>query len=258
MRFLLLGPLEVRRADGGRVELRRLKLRQLLAYMLLNRGRAVSTERLSSALWGERPPASAHGNLKTYVSMLRNELRATGASIRTVPSGYRLDAPQDSLDVVRFEEHRAAGAAALARGDHAAAARHLRAAAELWRGPALEDLVGESEALRNAATLLDDRLIETLHRLAAVHRRLGEYGEAVAWLRVALAIYPLHERLWADLMIALYEDGRRGDALAAYLQCRDVLTEQLGVEPGPHLAELHQRILAARPPTLADARGAAR
>ncbi|MEV7804544.1 AfsR/SARP family transcriptional regulator [Microbispora sp. NPDC088329] len=239
--------MEIHRNDGTPVHLARLKVRQLLALMLLNSGVALTVDRIVTMLWSDLPPVSARGNVKTYVSMLREKLAGTGASLVTVPNGYRLDLSPGHLDVASFDALRELGTMSIAGGDDEAAVGHLGDALRLWRGSALQDIVEGSDVLSSMAEMLNERRITVVRTLASTFLRLGRGPEAIDHLRVAVSGNPVNESLWGDLMVALCQEGRRGDALMAYAQCRAVLSEALGVEPSHHLASLHQRILITDP-----------
>nr|WP_062343095.1 AfsR/SARP family transcriptional regulator [Herbidospora sakaeratensis] len=243
MRFLLLGHFEIHRPDGSQLSVTRIKHRQLLALLLLDAPHTVSTERCIAALWGDAAPPSARRNLQTYIADLRKGLACSGVEIRTVPGGYRVTDVEDRLDLADFEAARSAAAAALAERDDAEAARLLRDGLALWRGGALQDLADSSEALRNAATRLDERRTAAVGDFAGACIRLGNYDEAIDQLRVAVARVPLREDLRARLMLALHKSGRRADALLAYHDCRAALVEHIGVGPSATLTALHDRIL---------------
>jgi SARP family transcriptional regulator, regulator of embCAB operon len=243
MRFLLLGHFEIHRPDGSHLAVTRVKHRQLLALLLLDSPHAVSTDRCIAALWGEDAPPSARRNLQTYVADLRKGLACSGVSIQTVPGGYRVTGVADRLDLSHFESARSAAAAALSARDDASAVRLLREALDLWRGAALQDLADSSQALRNAATQLDERRMATVSDFAGACVRLGVYEEAIDQLRIAVAWAPLREDLRAQLMLALHKSGRRADALLTYHDCRAALVERIGVGPSHTLTALHDRIL---------------
>ncbi|WP_062357543.1 AfsR/SARP family transcriptional regulator [Herbidospora yilanensis] len=243
MRFLLLGHFEIQRPDGSRLALTRIKHRQLLALLLLDSPHTVPTERCIAVLWGDGAPPSARRNLQTYIADLRKGLACSGVEIRTEPGGYRMTDVEGRLDLAEFEAARSAAATALAERDDAAAARLLRDGLALWRGGALQDLADSSDALRNAATQLDERRTAAVGDFAGACIRLGAYEEAIDQLRVAVARAPLREDLRARLMLALHKSGRRADALLVYHDCRAALVEHIGVGPSTTLTALHDRIL---------------
>jgi DNA-binding SARP family transcriptional activator/WD40 repeat protein len=229
----VLGPVEA--SVGGRsIPLGGGKPRALLAMLALNAGSVVSTERLIDGLWGERPPASANKLVQVYVSQLRKALGSTanGTEIVTRRHGYELRAGPDVIDAERFERLVASG--------------EPREALALWRGPPLDDVADEPFA---GAEI---RRLEEL-RLAALELAIehdlddGRHREVVSELDALVAADPLHERLHAQRMLALYRCGRQADALAAYRQARTALVESIGVEPGAELRRLHEAILRQDP-----------
>ena len=244
MRFRLLGPLEVA-GVGDDALLRRRKPRALLALLLLNANRPVSTGALIEGLWGEDAPPSAHGALQNYVSQLRKTLGREVVVTRA--PGYMIVADPDDLDVTRFERLvvEAQGVDPVARADL------LREALALWRGPPLEEFAeepfAEPESLR-----LEELRLGTTEELMATELELGRHGELVPELERLVREQPLRERLRSLLMIALYRAGRQADALAAYRDARKALDE-LGLEPGNELQRLERAILVHDPALSAPA-----
>ena len=244
MEFGILGPLEVR-ADGHAVPLGGARPRAVFAVLALNANRPVSAERLALALWGEDAPPSAVKTVQVYVARLRKALDDPDVLV-TTPAGYRLRVRPGELDAERFESLVADGREALAagRGDDAAAA--LRAALELWRGPPLAEVASAPFAPAEIARLEEQRLAALEVRVEA-DLAAGRHPELVAELGQLRTEHPWRERLHAQLMLALYRSGRQADALEAYRHAREVLVEQLGIEPGAELHHLHEAILAHDP-----------
>ncbi len=242
MEFGLLGPLLVR--DGTRhVSVSAPRQRVLLAALLLSAGRVVSVDALAETLWEGHPPAGARGALHTAVQRLRSTLGPGGAGlIETRPPGYLIAVGDDEFDVRRFGALAARGHAAAAAGNWAAAAGLLREALVLWRGEPLADVPSQRLRDRVVAPIVDQRLQALVERIDA-DLHLGGHGEVVAELRQLVALYPLQEQFHAQLMLSLYRGGRQADALAAYQDVRRVLADELGIDPGPELQLLHQRIL---------------
>lgn len=248
--YRLLGPVEAWRA-GRRLSLGGPKPRALLAALLLEPGRVVSVDALIDAIWGERPPDTARSLIQSYVSALRRALSAD--AIETRPPGYLIHADTALVDRVEFERLAVQGRQAAAEGDHAAAARLLGDALALWRGPALG---GIGEALRAMADQLDEARQAALEeRIAARLARTGSETDLVAELTALVSRHPTRERLRGQLMLALYRLGRQADALAVYAEGRDVLTEELGIDPGPDLRRMHEAILRADEELLPTAAG---
>ena len=235
LRYLLLGPLEVR--DGeSHVALRGGQQRKLLAILLLHRGEAVSSDRLIEELWGGKPPETAAKALQGYVSSLRKQLGQE--TVGTVGAGYRLDVASGETDSGHFEELLAEARSL----DRAPAVAKLREALALWRGPALADFAYDEFAQHEI-----ERLEEL--RLAGVERRidlelsLGHHDDLVPELEALVRAHPLRERLRGYLMVALYRCGRQAEALDAYRDARTVLHDELGLEPSEELQALQRAIL---------------
>ena len=244
MDFGLLGPLRVR--DGTRqVPVSAPRQRVLLAALLLSAGRVVSVDTLAETLWEGRPPAGARGALHSAVQRLRSTLGPAGASlIETRPPGYLIKVDGAGLDIREFSVLAARGHAAAEAGTWAQAASLLREALGRWRGEPLADVPSQVLRDREVPPLADQRLHALETRIDA-DLHLGRHGEVVAELRQLVADHPLQEQFHAQLMLSLYRAGRQADALAAYQVVRRVLADQLGIDPGPELRLLHQRILGA-------------
>jgi DNA-binding SARP family transcriptional activator len=242
--FGLLGTLVVR--DGTRdVPVSAPRQRVLLAALLLGAGRVVSLDDLAEVLWGGRPPAGARGALHSAVQRLRSTLGPSAAGlVETRPPGYLIRVDDVEFDVREFGLLAARGQAAAAAGTWAEAARLLREALGLWRGEPLADVPSQLLRDREAAALKDQRLQALVTRIDA-DLHLGRHGEVLAELRQLVAAHPLQEQFHAQLMLSLYRSGRQADALGAYQDVRRVLAGELGIDPGPELRLLHQRILAA-------------
>jgi predicted ATPase/DNA-binding SARP family transcriptional activator len=245
MRFGILGPLEVRNGEAP-VRVPGAKERALLVDLLVNAGQVVSADRLVEDLWGEDPPGNPANTLQGRVSALRRALGPAGSRwLVTSPPGYRLEADPGSVDAARFErlvaEAEVAAAAAPAR-----AAGLLEEALGLWRGPALAEFADQPWAQAEAARLEELRLAAT-EALAELRLAAGGHAGLVGELEGLIAAHPTRERLRGQLMVALYRSGRQADALAVYQQIREVLADELGIDPSPELQRLHQRILVQDP-----------
>lgn len=247
MTFGVLGPVVVRRGCIS-LPVPRGKQRTVLAALLLKPNEAVSLEALCEALWWpDEPPRSALVTIQNYIRRLRHALGDTSHTlITTEPRGYAIKVDAGTLDASQFEELLKSAQAAARSSSWRAAARYAAAALALWRGEALADVESDMLTVREVPRLLELRLEAALVRIDA-ELRLGRHGEVTAELRRLTGIYPLHEHLHVLLMVALYQSGRRGDALAVYQQARAALIEHLGAEPGPALCDIHRRILAADP-----------
>jgi DNA-binding SARP family transcriptional activator len=238
--FRILGPLEV--VDGGRrVMLGGARQRALLAILLTRANEFVSSDRLIDELWGERPPRTAVNTLQYHVSQLRKALEPSGAIVTRGP-GYLIRVEPHELDLLRFEQ--LVEEATRAPADQAA--RLLRDALGLWRGPALADLANESfvqaEILR-----LEELRVAALELRIEVDLALGRHRELVGELEVLVHEHPLRDRPRAQLMLALYRSGRQAEALDLYRKGRRLLIDELGIEPGVELQKLEKAILSHDP-----------
>ncbi|MBG0830453.1 winged helix-turn-helix domain-containing protein [Planomonospora sp. ID67723] len=256
MWFGVLGSTEVRLGDR-RVVVGGPRLRALLALLLLDAGRVVSTERLVGGLYGDAPPSGPAGALQAQVSRLRRLLGDRGGEegdgrpiagelVVHHPAGYLLAVDPGHVDAHRFERLAAEGRAALTAGDHSRAAHTLREALGLWRGPALAD-VGEAPFAAAQAARLEELRVTSAEDHAEAVLALGGYRGLVSELRELLTAHPLRERLAGQLMRALYGSGRQADALAVFDDCRRRLAEELGADPSAELARIHLAILRADP-----------
>ncbi|WP_326557698.1 AfsR/SARP family transcriptional regulator [Micromonospora sp. NBC_01796] len=253
-RFSVLGPVRAWRGDVE-LDLGSPQQRAVLAALLLREGSQATITELIDALWDVDPPRAASGTVRTYLYRLRRVL-TTGAPdpadvIESVGGGYTLRVGPEDLDYRRFRELVAGAAADRADGDLAGAAASLRSAEALWQGSALAGVPGpyaqsqgmRLESLRRAA--IEDRL--------AIDLDLGRHSEAVTELSALVADEPLCERLRQLLILALYRSGRKADALASYREVRRLLGDELGLDPGRALQDLHQRILTGDPTLLIPA-----
>jgi predicted ATPase/DNA-binding SARP family transcriptional activator/class 3 adenylate cyclase len=247
--FRVLGSFEA--VDGDRVlALGTPRQRALLAVLVLHRGEPVSSERLIDELWGEQAPASAIKIVQGYVSNLRKVL--TDGLLVTCGHGYLLQTEPGQIDVDRFESLVAEGRHALRGGDARTAVARLRGALGLWRGPPLADFAYETFAQAEIARLEERRLVVLEQRIDA-ELALEDPAALVAELAALAREHPLRERVWGQLMLALYRAGRQGEALEAYQHAREQLADELGLEPGPALKTLQVQILEQAPELQASA-----
>jgi len=229
MDFRILGPLEVLE-DGRALDLGGQKQRALLAVLLLEANRVVSSGRLIEALWEEEPPDTALKALQVYVSQLRKLLGKE--RLQTRAPGYCLRVEEGELDVQRFQQ-------LLERGEH-------HEALALWRGPPLAEFVYRRFAQSEIARLEELRLAALEERLEA-DLAAGRHAELVGELDALAREHPLRQRLRGQLILALYRSGRDAEALEAYQAARRALVEELGIEPRRELRELQQAILKQDP-----------
>ncbi|HET9248989.1 MAG TPA: BMP family ABC transporter substrate-binding protein [Actinomycetota bacterium] len=237
MEFRILGPLEVAVGDGA-IKLGGPKQRAVLAHLILRANRPVPVDLLIDGLWGEEPPETARNTLQTYVYRLRQVLGDD--RISSEAGGYVLRADAAEIDAVRFEVMVKAAKADLPTEFSKAAA--LSEALALWRGAPLADLSNEPSLQGEIARLEELHLSATEHRIAA-EIAMGGHSTVVSELDALTTRYPLRERMWASLMLALYRLGRQAEALAAYQRARQVLADELGTEPSRELQRLHEQIL---------------
>jgi len=242
MEYRILGPLEVV-DEGGPVVLGRLKERLVLAVLLLHANEFVSRERLIDELWGAAPPPTAKKAVNVYVSQLRKALARNGHDpVTTADGGYRFAVDADEFDVAHLRQLLVSARGRRAAGEFEAAAELLREALALWRGPTLAGLLLESHGRDEVAQLDELRLTALMDRIDC-DLALGRHEDVLGELHVLVGEHPLRERLRAQQMLALYRADRQADALAAYQQARDVLVEELGIEPSAALQRLQQAIL---------------
>ncbi|WP_405828524.1 BTAD domain-containing putative transcriptional regulator [Streptomyces sp. NBC_00105] len=253
MKFFVLGSVGV--SHGGPVPTGGPPQQQAtLAALVLRAGHVVPLHELTAAVWGESAPGSAVMILRTYVWRLRKLLEGgesgkTGARIlESANDGYRLAVPPGSVDAVRAEELAAKAARAHAAGELEVCAEALAEAGALWRGEPLAGVPGPfAESQRSRLAELRLHLLE--ERLG-VDLLLGRHERAVPELTALILEEPLRERPYGLLMRALYAAGRQGDALAVFGRAREVLADELGLDPGPDLRSLHARILSGDPALL--------
>jgi DNA-binding SARP family transcriptional activator len=248
----LLGPVQIIRA-GREVALGGPRQRAVLALLVLESGRVVPAGRLVDEVWRGSPPPGAATTMRSYVSRLR-KLLAPDVELVGRGGGYVLRADPDIVDAVRFEQLARAGQAALSHKEAAVAAGHFRQALGLWRGDALSD-VCEAEALAREAARLEELRLTVLEGRIEADLELGLHAEVTGELEGLVTEYPLRERLWRLLVLALYRGERQADALDAYRRARSMLATELGLEPGEELrrmeeAVLRQEVPAASPPAM--------
>ncbi|NGY59847.1 tetratricopeptide repeat protein [Lentzea sp. NEAU-D13] len=236
MEFRVLGPVECYADDGVRLSLGPPKQRAVLALLLAQPGRVLSVDRLISVLWDDAPPKTALKNLQVYVYQLR---KIVGSRLLSRPPGYLMSIDPAELDLTRFTE-----LLDVARRERTP--QRYREALALWRGPALADLAA-SGLLRGVIAQVEELRLVARVECAEAELDLGRHVEIVADLNEWVREHPLNERLREQQMVALHRAGRPAEALAAYQECRRVLQDELGVEPGESLRRLQAEILRAKP-----------
>jgi WD40 repeat protein/DNA-binding SARP family transcriptional activator len=219
------------------------KQRTLLVHLILQANRVVTVDRLIDALWGDESPEAARNVVQTYVHHLRSVLGAERIGHRA--AGYMLAVEPGEIDALRFEEL-VRQARRLVATDSSAALAAFDESLRLWAGPPLDDLADQA-SLQPDIVRLDALRLAAIEERATAALDLGRHAELVPELENLVALNPLRERLWAQLMLALYRSGRQGDALAAFVRARRLLVEELGVDPSRDLQDLHRRMLDQDP-----------
>jgi DNA-binding SARP family transcriptional activator len=252
----VLGSIDVAR-DGQVVRLAGQGQRSVLGALALEQGRPVTVERLAETIWQYSPPATSRTKIQAHVCALRQALgqpaRGGCGPLLTTGSGYALCRECVQLDLAEFDTLTAKGRRALGAGEPGPASELFADALALWRGPAFADAV--SPSLRQAAGPLEERRVLTVEAKAEADLALGRPEVVAAELSAWLVAMPLRELLRGQLMLALYRLGCRADALNIYRAGHRVMIAEVGLEPGPQLRSLHQRLLVDDP-TLMEPLGA--
>ena len=255
MRFRILGPLEVLSSDRW-TAISAAKWRSLLAILLLRHGQLVPTESLIDELWGDSPPSTANNLVSIYVHRLKKVIGDTeGKDLLYRAPGYMLRVSHQDLDHQVFELLVADGRGALEASDAHRAAALLSEALGLWRGPLLADVPRTSLLATQADRAEELRLAATELRIEA-DLACGRAAHVIPELRGLVGEHPLREGFWALLIRALEAAGRRAEALDAYSQAQQVISGELGVDPGAELQRLFRELLAADSATAARPAGA--
>jgi DNA-binding SARP family transcriptional activator len=258
----VLGPVQVRLAAGP-VDLGTPKQRALVAALALSGGRPVPVDTIVDLLWDDAPPPGVAGTLQAYVSGLRRvlepdrERRAPATVLVTASPGYALRVPPGALDAARFEQvvdeqHRrvgllsAEGPPVLSADELGACVTALDEVLALWRGTPYAELEDAPAAAAERTRLEELRLV-ALEDRAVAELALGRHGTVAVDLEALTAAHPLRERLWMLRALALTRSGRQADALAVLREVRDVLDEELGIEPGAALREMQTAVLRQDP-----------
>ncbi|MGW3963623.1 BTAD domain-containing putative transcriptional regulator [Amycolatopsis sp. NPDC005003] len=249
MRFNTLGTFEVTHEDRLLTPTAP-KQRSVLALLVLCHGGLVPVTSLIEEIWPENPPASALTTLQTYIYQLRKLFCAAGNShdgvLVTKPLGYLARIAPGSVDADEFEQLAGTAKDALEAGDPLRASQLLHRATALWRGDALCD-VQRGPLLDAHAAKLNEAWLQALGMRVEADLQIGRHHELVGELRGLIAKYPLHEDLYAKLMLALYRCDRRSQALQVYHEVRRCLDDELGIDPSPTLQRLHQNVLSDSP-----------
>jgi len=236
--FRLLGTIEVVINDKA-VTIAAPRQQIALALLLLEAGHVVSVDRMIDAIWGDQPPRTARSQVQITVSALR---RLLGESvIATRPPGYLIKVSPEHIDVACFERLTASATSAIGEQRVDEARRGLRAALALWRGAALDGV--ESEPVKTAATRLNELRVSTYQDCLELELQLGRHQDIIGELTELVAAHPLNERFRCQLMLALYRVGRQADALETFRVGREMLRDELGLDPSAELCSIEQAIL---------------
>ena len=240
MEIRLLGAFEVMADDGPR-SLGGLRQRAVLAVLAVHANEVVPVDRLADDVWSGEPPPSAVGTLQRYISHLRRALEGLPATIETRGPGYVLTTDAESIDARRFERLVDIARILLPTAPHTAIDR-IDEALACWRGAPLADFAYE-EFAQPEVTRLEELHLNALEVRNDAALELGRYRDLVPELEGLVARHPLREGFRGQLMRALHASGRRADALRVYREGRELLVEELGLDPGVELQRLEQAIL---------------
>jgi DNA-binding SARP family transcriptional activator len=255
MRFRILGPLEVLSPEGW-TAISAAKWRSLLACLLVRPGQLLPTESLIYELWGDNPPGTANNLVSIYIHRLKKLIGDTeGRMLVYRAPGYMLRVAPGDLDIQHFESLATEGADALAAGQEERAAELLGEALGLWRGRLLAD-VPQTSLIATQADRAAELWLTTTELRVEADLACGRAVQVIPELLGLVREHPLRERLWVSLIRALEEAGRRAEALERYAQARQVIADELGVDPGTELQRLYAKLLAAdaSPPSVAPPR----
>ncbi|MFD3492689.1 BTAD domain-containing putative transcriptional regulator [Streptomyces sp. NPDC058690] len=244
LRFNVLGTLEGW-VGGQRIRLGGMIQERVLATLLLGTGRVLPVPRLVAAAWAEEPPATAAHQVRKAIADLRQRIPRGSQVLVTDGPGYRAALTDSQLDLTEFNALVSGARQATAAGRTADAVSTFSDALALWRGPVLSGAGGP--VIEAAATALEERRLAAAEQLFALRLTLGEAAELVVDLREIVSAYPLRETLRGQLMLALYRSGRQAEALEEFGRVRDLLVEELGIDPGAQLTKLHEGILRENP-----------
>lgn len=247
--FGVLGPL-LMTTHGVRVALGPPKQRAVLGMLVLNRNRPVSVDSLINAVWDQDPVPAARTSIQSHISTLRGLIRSAGANplavLASAPPGYQLSVDETDCDLGRFLAEKTAGVQAAAAGRFDEASNRLSIALSEWRGPVLDDL-RDFAFVDSFATMLFEEKVAAHTIRAQAEIACGRAGHVIGELEVLTAENPYREPLWAQLITAYYVTERQSDALGAYRRLKMALADGLGIDPGPTVSALHERILRQEP-----------
>lgn len=240
--FRILGPVAAV-GPSGPVRLPGRTRTTLLGVLCLRVGENLTRQQLIQALWGTCPPVTAVKSLNSHVAVVRRGLERAGLDgvLATGNQGYALELPREVVDAQRFSDDVSRARAALRAGDTGQAVASLQDGLSLWRGDVMTGCAPAGWGAADAVRLRELRVLAS-QRLWQARLGRGEVGNAVVELERLVAVYPLQERFWELLMLALCQSGRRAEALLAFDRLGRVLKAELSVEPSPRLSRLRDRL----------------
>lgn len=241
-----MGPLALL-TDDGEIDLGGSRQRIVVAVLALNANRVTGVDHLIDAVWSTDPPNTARAQVQICISRLRKVFTDAGdsATIRTRDPGYLLEIPVGELDTAQFAALTRTARAHTEAGRKSEAVAALRNALALWQGPALAGL--RSDLVRRGAALLEDSRLAAIIERVGLDLELGRHEEIVGELTALVEEYPLRERFHEQLVLALYRSSRQAEALEACRRVREILVEELGIDPGERLQQLERAILNRDP-----------
>jgi len=249
MRYEILGPLRVIDHDTS-LFVGPQKVETVLAALLIRAGHIVSADQLISEIWEGKAPRRANAGIHVYISQLRKFLHRAvrhGAPITTRPPGYMLTIGSDEFDLHSFQQFVDMGRAYAREGSHEETIDCLGSALTLWRGPVL-DRVCRGAIVQSFVTWAEEARLECIETLIESRLALSRHRELVGELQALIAEHPLRETFYRQLMLALYRSQRQADALWVYRTARDILDDELGLEPCHALQDLQRAILTGEVP----------
>jgi DNA-binding SARP family transcriptional activator len=251
--FKVLGPVrfggEGRPVSGGGV-----RMRTLLAVLLVKSGETVTKDQFYEELWGTQVPAAAENALQALIARLRRQLREAfgvsyvGARLLTRPGGYQLNIDPEDLDASLFGQL-VARSRRLAGVDSVGCLDVLNEALSLWKGRPLQDIQG-GPICRGAVLEYEEKWMCAVEEKIRLEIALGNSAQAISELKKLVFLHPWREVFTDLLMVSLYRAGRQAEAIAVYNSARARLVQELGMEPSPLLQERIRAILN-QDPTLA-------
>lgn len=244
LRFNILGPIEGW-SDGTRLRLGGVIQERVLATLLLEPGKVIPVSRLVEAAWDEEPPTTAPHQVRKAVADLRRRIPGGADVLVTDGPGYRVAQEQCEIDVAEFGLLIREAKLKASDGRTAEAVEILRGALALWRGPVLSG--GGGPVIEAASTSIEERRLTAAEQLFELQLALGDTAELIVEMRELVQQHPLRESLRGQLMLALYRSGRQAEALDEYGRVRELLAEELGIDPGPNLTKLYEGILRESP-----------